>query len=106
MLKLVNALLAAGCFVILGSDVLAATHELELTHSFDARSRDKIGLREAVSIAEDRADGRAVDANLTRFAGVDSWNVDVLSNGRHVHVSIDARNGTVDVARSLPQGAR
>ena len=106
MLKLVNGLLAAACFVILGSDVLAATHELELRHAFGAIPKDKIGLTEAVSIAEARVDGRALDANLVRFAGEDSWNVDVLSKGAHVHVSIDAHTGAVDIVEPWPQGAR
>jgi uncharacterized membrane protein YkoI len=106
MLKLVNGLLAAVCFLILASDVLAATHELELKRSLTAPSQDKVGLREAISIAEGRVGGRAVDANLSRFAGVDSWNVDVMSGGYHAHVSVDARNGAVDVERPLPQGSR
>lgn len=106
MLKLINSLLAAACFVILASDVLAATHELQLKHDFGATPKDKIGLSEAVSIAEGRVDGRAVDADLVRLAGIDTWNVDVMANGEHVRVSIDARNGAVDIERPLPQGAR
>jgi uncharacterized membrane protein YkoI len=106
MLKLINVVLGAACFVILASDVMAASHELDLMKSFSAPSADKIGLHEAVSIAEDRTDGRAVDANLSRFAGVDVWNVDVMSNGRHIYVSIDARNGAADIAQSLPQASR
>jgi uncharacterized membrane protein YkoI len=106
MLKLINGLLGAACFVILGSDVLAATHELELRHAFGAAPQDKIGLPEAVSIAETRVDGRAVDAALIRFAGEDSWSVDVLAKGAHVHVSIDARTGAVDVVEPWPWGVR
>ena len=106
MLKLINVLLGIACFVILASDVTAATRELELKQSFAAPPHDKIGLREAISIAEDRVEGRAVDANLTRFAGVDCWTVDVLSHGQHVYVSIDARNGAVDVVRTSSQGGR
>lgn len=106
MLKLVNAALAITCFVVLASDVLAATHELELKRSFAAPSKDKIGLREAISIAEDRGQGRAIDANLSRIAQMDIWNVDVLSNGAHVYVSIDARNGAVDVVKPPAQRPR
>lgn len=106
MLKLVNAALAVICLVILASDVLAATQEFQLKQSLAAPSRDWVGLREAISIAEDRGHGRALDANLSRTAQVDVWNVDVLSNGRHVHVSIDARNGVVDVVKPSAQPAR
>ena len=106
MLKLINVLLGAACFVILASDVMAASHELDLMTSFSAPSKDRVGLREAISIAEDRTDGRAVDANLSHFAGVDVWNVDVMANGRHVYVSIDARNGAADIAQSSPQASR
>lgn len=105
MWKLINGLLGALCFVVLASDVLAATHELELRRAFFTPSKDKIGLAQAISIAESRADGRALDANLVRAAGgEDAWDVDVLSQGRHVHVSVDARTGAVDVEQQ--HGAR
>jgi len=106
MLRLVNGLLGAACFVILASDVLAATHQLELKHAFGAMPNDRVGLREAISIAESRANGRAVDATLVRFAGEDSWSVDVATHGTHVHVSVDARTGAVDGVVAQSNGAR
>jgi uncharacterized membrane protein YkoI len=105
MLKLINGLLAAACFVILASDVLAAAHDLELRHSFVAAPKDKIGLREAISIAEARVDGRAIDANLVNFGDDDQWDVKVASGGRYLRVWIDASNGKATVALP-PQGSR
>ena len=105
MLKLINGLLAAACFVILGSDVLAATHDLELRHSFVAAPKDKIGLREAVSIAEARVDGRAVDVNLVNFGEDDQWDVKVASGNRYLHVWVDASSGRFTIAQP-PQGSR
>lgn len=97
MWKLVNGLLAALCFVVLGSDVLAATHELELKRALGASPSYKVGLAQAISIAESRAGGHALDAHLVKQAGETDWQVEVLSRGRHVRVSIDARSGAVDV---------
>jgi uncharacterized membrane protein YkoI len=97
MWKLINGLLAALCFVVLASDVLAATHELELKRAFGAPRRYKVGLAQAISMAESRAGGHALDAHLLQHAGGTDWQVEVLSRGRHVLVSVNARSGAVDV---------
>jgi len=100
MLRLINILLGMFCLTVLASDVLAATRELELKRNFGAAPHDKIGMAEAISIAEDRTGGRALDASLVKFSGANYWDVDVLSRGRSLHVSIDAHTGSADVAPS------
>lgn len=95
MLRLVNGVLGVVCFVILASNVLAASHDLKLLREFGAAPKDKIGLSDAVSIAESRVDGRAVDAKLVAFGGHDAWDVEVLAAGTKLRVWVDARNGDV-----------
>jgi len=106
MLKFINGFLGAACFVILTSDVLAATHQLEMKRSFAALPKDRVGLREAISIAESRANGRAVGATRVRFAGEESWSIDVLAKGRHVHVTVDTATGAADFATPQLQSVR
>ena len=106
MLKLVNRVLGAVCLLILASNVLAAGRDLKLLREFGAASKDKIGLRDAVSIAESRLDGCAVDAKLVALGGHDAWDVEVLADGAKLRVWIDARNGDVDATEPSAPGRR
>ena len=97
MLKLINGIVGVACFAILGSDVLAATQDYKLHRELSMVSAYKVGLNEAVSIAETRVNGRAVDVHLVSFAGRDAWDIDVMNGERKIVVWVDACNGNVDI---------
>ena len=119
MSPLLNTLIATAllCFlaslVVLGSDVLATSHndgvqrdgKVKLDDKIDPRESsplaeaDTVDLSEALSLAESHAHGTVLDADLKAHQGHNAWDVVMIEDGTKFRVWVDARNGSVQVQR-------
>jgi uncharacterized membrane protein YkoI len=92
--------------VLAGSWAYASQRDDRDDAALAANAQPALSLSQAITIAEQHAQGNAISAELERDGGRARYEVEVAAAGRTAEVKVDASDGSVigaEAARALPE---